>query len=49
MTMMTAPPPPPAANPPEEAAPGRYAGVDTHKDTHHVAVVDELGRAVADQ
>jgi transposase len=47
MTMMTAPPT--AANPPEDAAPGRYAGVDTHKDTHHVAVVDELGRAVADQ
>lgn len=32
------------------AAPGlaRYAGVDTHADTHHVAVVDGLGRRLAD-
>lgn len=26
-----------------------FAGVDTHKDTHHVAIVDELGRSIADQ
>jgi transposase len=25
------------------------AGIDTHKHTHHVAIVDQLGRAVADQ
>ncbi len=25
------------------------AGVDTHADTHHVAVIDELGRPVADR
>ncbi|TDW29525.1 IS110 family transposase [Cryobacterium psychrophilum] len=29
--------------------PGIYVGVDTHKDTHHVAAVDELGRALADK
>ena len=29
--------------------PGIYVGVDTHKDTHHVAAVDELGRAIADK
>ncbi len=46
MAIMTAPSA--VANP--VAAPlGLYAGVDTHKDTHHVAVVDELGRAVADR
>lgn len=47
MTMMTAPPA--AANPSGNAAPGRYAGVDTHRDTHHVSVVHELGRAVVDR
>ncbi|MFI7744890.1 IS110 family transposase [Kocuria rhizosphaericola] len=47
MTMMTAPPA--AANPSGNTTPGRYAGVDTHRDTHHVAVVDELGRTVADR
>jgi transposase len=26
-----------------------YLGVDTHKDTHHGALVDHLGRAVADR
>ncbi|MFB7584003.1 IS110 family transposase, partial [Streptomyces hydrogenans] len=26
-----------------------FAGVDTHTDTHHAAVVDPLGRPVADQ
>lgn len=26
-----------------------YAGVDTHKDVHHAAVVDHLGRPVADR
>mgnify|MGYP002651894359 CR=1 FL=1 len=25
------------------------AGIDTHKHTHHVAIVDQLGRAVADR
>src|SRR5699024_1440272 len=35
----------------EEAskARGPVAGIDTHKDTHHVAVVDEFGRPVSDQ
>jgi len=29
--------------------PGQFvAGIDTHKNTHHVGVVDHLGRAVAD-
>ena len=31
---------------PEEA---RVVGIDTHKHTHHVAVLDHLGRPVADQ
>jgi transposase len=26
-----------------------FAGVDTHKDTHHVAIVDEVGRPIADR
>jgi transposase len=26
-----------------------YAGIDTHTDTHHVAVIDELGRNLGDQ
>ena len=26
-----------------------FAGVDTHKDTHHVAIVDGLGRPIADR
>lgn len=26
-----------------------FGGVDTHKDTHHVAIVDQVGRAVADR
>jgi transposase len=26
-----------------------FAGVDTHKDTHHVAIVDDLGRPIADR
>lgn len=46
MTIMTAPSE--AANLVATSL-GLYAGVDTHKDTHPVAVVDELGRAVADQ
>lgn len=38
----------PAANP--ERSPGPlFAGIDTHKDTHHVAVVDGTGRPVADR
>lgn len=36
-----------------ETAPGVsldiYAGVDTHKDTHHAAIVDHLGRRIADR
>lgn len=28
---------------------GLVAGIDTHKDTHHVAVIDEFGRPVIDQ
>lgn len=43
MTSMTAGPTP--ANP----APSRVAGIDTHKNTHHVAVLDHLGRSVADR
>lgn len=46
MTMMTAPP---AATNPSSRDPELYAGIDTHKDTHHVAVIDTLGRAVADR
>jgi transposase len=26
-----------------------FAGVDTHADTHHVAVIDALGRQLADR
>lgn len=26
-----------------------FAGVDTHKDTHHVSIVDGLGRPIADR
>jgi len=26
-----------------------FAGVDTHKDTHRVAIVDGLGRRIADR
>ncbi|MDN5704928.1 MAG: IS110 family transposase [Yaniella sp.] len=26
-----------------------YAGIDTHADTHHVAVIDELGRKLGDK
>ena len=46
MAIMTAPP---ATANPISAPLARYAGVDTHKDTHHVAVVDELGRSVVDR
>lgn len=28
--------------------PNVYAGIDTHADTHHVAVIDELGRKLGD-
>ncbi|MET9031196.1 IS110 family transposase [Nocardia sp. NPDC004168] len=31
------------------AAPVIYAGVDTHADTHHVAIVNEHGKKVADR
>lgn len=41
MTSMTSAPTP--ANPPP-----LVAGIDTHKNTHHVAVLDHLGRRVAD-
>jgi transposase len=36
-----------AANPP--VAGGLVAGIDTHKHTHHVAVLDHLGRSIADR
>lgn len=38
---------PVSANPIETDA--LLAGIDTHKHTHHVAIVDHLGRAVADR
>ncbi|MCI2266961.1 IS110 family transposase [Sediminivirga luteola] len=25
-----------------------YAGIDTHADTHHIAVIDAAGRRLAD-
>jgi transposase len=37
-----------SANPIDPVGP-MVAGIDTHKHTHHVAVVDQLGRAVADR
>lgn len=46
MTSMTATAPP--ANPPDQTSP-MAAGIDTHKHTHHVAIVDGLGRPVADR
>ena len=46
MTSMTVAPAP--ANPPSPAL-GLVAGVDTHKNTHHVAILDEVGRPVADR
>ncbi|WP_426625346.1 IS110 family transposase [Leifsonia sp. McL0607] len=45
MTSMTVAPP--LANPPSPVG-GLVAGVDTHKDTHHVAILDHVGRPVAD-
>ena len=36
------------ANPITPAGP-LIAGIDTHKHTHHVAVVDQLGRPVANR
>jgi transposase len=42
MTSMTSAPTP--ANPPP-----MVAGIDTHKNTHHIAVLDHLGRRVADR
>ena len=26
-----------------------FAGIDTHKDTHHAAIIDYLGREIADR
>ena len=46
MTSMTSPPA--SANPPERTR-LLFAGVDTHKDTHHVAIIDQVGRPVADR
>lgn len=46
MTSMTVAPP--LANPPSPAG-ALVAGVDTHKDTHHVAILDHVGRPVADR
>ena len=46
MTSMTVAPP--LANP--SSPPGELvAGIDTHKNTHHVAILDHVGRAVADR
>lgn len=39
---------PPPATPPRITG-ELVAGIDTHKHTHHVAVVDQLGRPVADR
>lgn len=44
MTSMTLAPP--LTNPP---SPELVAGVDTHKNTHHVAILDLVGRPVADR
>ncbi|MGU3436120.1 IS110 family transposase [Actinomycetes bacterium M1A6_2h] len=41
MTMMTETPP--------DVSLAVYAGVDTHKDTHHAATIDHLGRHIADR
>lgn len=38
----------PLTNPPLPAE-ALVAGVDTHKDTHHVAILDHVGRPVADR
>ncbi|MEV8252324.1 IS110 family transposase [Microbacterium sp. NPDC076768] len=46
MTSMTFAPS--LANPPLLAG-ELVAGVDTHKDTHHVAILDQVGRPVADR
>jgi transposase len=27
----------------------RFAGIDTHKNTHHAAIIDHVGRAIADR
>ncbi len=46
MTSMTATTP--TTNP--SASPGELVGgIDTHKNTHHVAIVDHLGRPIADR
>jgi transposase len=39
----------PATAKPRSAADALTAGIDTHKNTHHVAIVDHLGRPVADR
>jgi transposase len=39
---------PALANPPSSSG-GLVAGIDTHKDTHHVAILDTVGRPVADR
>src|SRR5690606_18207087 len=46
MTSMTFAPS--LANPPSQEG-ALVAGVDTHKDTHHVAILDHVGRPVADR
>jgi transposase len=46
MTSMTVAPP--LANP-SSLAGELVAGVDTHKDTHHVAILDHVGRPVVDR
>lgn len=46
MTSMTLDPPLTNPLPPGTAL---VAGVDTHKNTHHVAILDLVGRPVADR
>lgn len=46
MTSMTSPPP---LSQDEFEFESLIAGIDTHKHTHHVAIVDHLGRPVTDQ
>lgn len=45
---MTSMAPAPSPTNPSQVGP-LVAGIDTHKHTHHVAIVDQLGRAVADR
>ena len=46
MTSMTAPPD--TANPSKTPV-AFFGGIDTHKSTHHVAIVDATGRPITDR